>query len=84
VLADGIDRGAVIRALADQGIEANLGAQCVSEQPSFAAWRPAGGSPNALRLYRQGLALPFCERYGAVEVAQVAGALASVLEASHA
>ncbi|HSW21370.1 MAG TPA: DegT/DnrJ/EryC1/StrS aminotransferase family protein [Burkholderiaceae bacterium] len=84
MLADGIDRAAVIGALADQGIETNLGAQCVSAQPSFAAYRPADGSPNAQRLYRQGLALPFCEQYGAAEVTRVAGALGSVLEASHA
>lgn len=84
VLADGIDRGAEIRALAGQGIEANLGAQCVSAQPAFAACVPAGGSPVAQRLFRQGLALPFCEQYGAAEVARVAAALASVLEANHA
>ncbi len=84
VLADGVDRATVIGALAGQGIEANLGAQCVSAQPAFAACVPAGGSPVAQRLYRQGLALPFCEQYGAAEVARVATALASVLEASHA
>jgi perosamine synthetase len=84
VLADGVDRASVIRALAGQGIEANLGAQCVSAQPAFAACAPAGGSPVAQRLYRQGLALPFCEQYGPAEVERVAAALASVLEASHA
>jgi dTDP-4-amino-4,6-dideoxygalactose transaminase len=83
-LAEGIDRPAVIGALADQGIETNLGAQCVSDQPSFAAYRPADGSPNARRLYRQGLALPFCEQYGAAEVARVTDALGAALEASHA
>ena len=84
VLADAIDRAAIIRALAERGIEANLGAQCVSAQPPFAAHAPAGGSPNANRLFRQGLALPFCEQYGAAEVAQVATALAEVLETAHA
>lgn len=84
VLADAIDRAAIIRALAERGIEANLGAQCVSAQPPFAAHAPAGGSPNANRLFRQGLALPFCEQYGAAEVAQVATALAEVLEPAHA
>jgi dTDP-4-amino-4,6-dideoxygalactose transaminase len=83
VLADDFDRTAVIGALADQGIEANLGAQCVSSEPAFAAFVPAGGSPVAQRLCRQGLALPFCEQYGAADVARVAGALASVLQASH-
>lgn len=84
VLADAIDRAAIIRALAERGIEANLGAQCVSAQPSFAAHAPVGGSPNANRLFRQGLALPFCEQYGAAEVEQVAAALAAVLETAHA
>ncbi|MBK6862639.1 MAG: DegT/DnrJ/EryC1/StrS family aminotransferase [Ideonella sp.] len=81
VLADGVARDAVIRQLAAQGIEANLGAQCVSAQPAFAAFAPRGGSAEALRLFRQGLALPFCERYGAAEVEQVARSLTRVLEA---
>lgn len=84
VLAGAIDRAAIIRALAERGIEANLGAQCVSAQPPFAAHTPAGGSPNANRLFRQGLALPFCEQYGAAEVTQVVAALAEVLETAHA
>lgn len=84
VLADDVDRTALIRTLAERGIEANLGAQCVSALPPFAAYVPAGGSPNANRLYRQGLALPFCEQYGVTEVAQVASALAELLESAHA
>jgi len=76
VLADRIDRSAVIRALAGHGIEANLGAQCVSAEPAFAAHSPPAGSSNARRLARQGLALPFCEQYGAAEVDRVAAALA--------
>ena len=66
VLADGIDRAAVIRALAEQGIEANLGAQCVSAQPAFAALRtgrrfagraapvPPGPGAAVLRAVRRG------------------------------
>jgi perosamine synthetase len=84
LLADGIDRGEVIRALAERGVESNLGAQCVSAQPPFAVHAPAGGSPHANRLFRQGLALPFCEQYGAAHVALVAAALAEVLETAHA
>lgn len=79
VLADGISRDEVIRRLAAQDIEANLGAQCVSAQPAFAAFAPRGGNAESLRLYRQGLALPFCERYRAAEVEQVACALADAL-----
>lgn len=80
VCADGIDRASVIRAMAAQSIEANLGAQCVSAQPPFAEYAPVGGSPNAQRLFRQGLALPFCEQYGAADVALVSAALAAALE----
>lgn len=75
VLADGVRRDEVIRRLAAKQIEANLGAHCVSAQPAFAAWAPRGGSAASSRLYRQGLALPFCERYGLAEVEQVAQAL---------
>ena len=77
VLAGGIERGGVIRALAAQDIEANLGAQCLSAQPSFAD--VAVRSPVAQRLYAQGLALPFCEQYGAPEVERVGLALAAAL-----
>jgi perosamine synthetase len=74
VLAAGIDRGGVIERLAETGIEANLGAQCLSALPPFATPAPAPGG-TALRLFRQGLALPFCEQYGAAEVGRVAEAL---------
>jgi len=80
VLADGIDCAAVIRALAGQGIEVNLGAQCLSALPSFAD--VAAASSVARRLYAQGLALPFCEQYGEAEVARVAAALGAALAAA--
>lgn len=79
VLADGIDRAAVIRALAARGIEANLGAQCLSALPSFADI--AAASPVARRLYAQGLALPFCEQYDEADVERVVDALAQALHA---
>ncbi len=77
VLVDGIDRAVVIRALAAEGIEANLGAQCLSAQPAFAD--VAEPSPVARRLFAQGLALPFCERYGTAEIERVSSTLARVL-----
>jgi perosamine synthetase len=76
VLADGVDRTAVIKMLAAQGIEANLGAQCLSALEPFVG---CGGGPVALRLFRQGLALPFCEQYGLPEVAIVTEALTAAL-----
>lgn len=77
VLADGIDRAGVMRRLAAAGVEANLGAQCLSALPSFAD--VAQPAPVGRRLYAQGLALPFCERYGADEVAHVVAALTEAL-----
>ena len=77
VLADGIDRAALVRRLSADGIEANLGAQCLSALPAFAD--VAQASPVARRLHAQGLALPFCEQYGRPEVARVATALAEAL-----
>jgi dTDP-4-amino-4,6-dideoxygalactose transaminase len=79
VLADGIDRAAVIARLAEAGVEANLGAQCLSLQPTFAGCASAPSS-HASRLYRQGLALPFCELYGDAEVELVATALARAID----
>jgi dTDP-4-amino-4,6-dideoxygalactose transaminase len=78
VLADGIDRAAVIEQLAEAGIEANLGAQCLSAQPAFSGCA-ATRSPAALRLFRQGLALPFCELYGEPEVELVVNSLARAI-----
>lgn len=78
VLADGIDRGAVVRSLAERGIEAGPGAQCLSALAPFARFALAPTS-NAMRLHLQGLALPFCERYGEPEVDRVAAALHDAL-----
>jgi perosamine synthetase len=79
VLADGIDRSEVITHMAKQDVEVNLGAQCLSQQPAFAAFSPTT-SGVASRLFRQGLALPFCEQYGVAEVERVVAALTSALE----
>jgi dTDP-4-amino-4,6-dideoxygalactose transaminase len=82
VLADDIDRARVIGALAERGIEANLGAQCISAQPAFAAFA-SRSRRTAQQLYQQGLALPFCELYGSSEVRRVVEALVAVLGAGH-
>jgi dTDP-4-amino-4,6-dideoxygalactose transaminase len=78
VLADDVDRAAVIARLKAADIEAGLGAHCLSGQPAFRALAP-GPSPNATRLYAQGLALPFCEQYGDQEVRSVVAALERAL-----
>lgn len=81
VLANWLDRDAVIKAMAVDGIEVNLGAQCLSELPSFQGLAAADDDVrHARRLYRQGLALPFCEQYGSIEVDRVVAALTSAIE----
>lgn len=84
VLADEVDRDLLIHALREAGVEANLGAQCISAQLPFAAFASINAVSNARRLYRQGLALPFCEQYGDTEVARVAAALGAALRVNHA
>lgn len=79
VLADGIDRAAVIRALSDRGIEANLGAQCLSEIGIYAGTRPSG-LHVAQRLFRQGLALPMFELMADSDVDRVCTALREVMD----
>jgi dTDP-4-amino-4,6-dideoxygalactose transaminase len=83
VLADGIDRAAVILRLAEAGIEANVGAQCLSMQRAFKKFSMSNPKSISARLYRQGLALPFCEQYNGVDVARVSMMLEAVLQGSH-
>jgi dTDP-4-amino-4,6-dideoxygalactose transaminase len=73
VLEGRIDRGRVLRSLAAQGIEAGPGAQGLSDLAPFEDVRLPRS--HASRLAKRGIALPFCERYGATEVEQVVAAL---------
>lgn len=73
VLEGRIDRGRVLRALAAQGIEAGPGAQGLSDLAPFEDVRLPRST--GARLGKRGIALPFCERYGATEVEQVVAAL---------
>ena len=73
VLEGRIDRARVVRALAAQGIEAAPGATCLSDLGPFEDVRLRRST--ASRLGRRGIALPFCERYGAAEVGRVVAAL---------
>ena len=54
-------------------VETGPGAQCLSDLAPFEPVRIARST--ASRLARRGIALPFCERYGAAEVEQVVAAL---------
>lgn len=84
VLADGIDRAAVILRMAEAGIETNVGAQCLSMQRSFENLAMTTPKAVSARLYRQGMALPFCEQYNGADVARVSMTLEAVLQGSYA
>ena len=81
VLDDAIDRDATIAALKERGIGSNYGAQCI---PAQAYYRDAYALdcqalfPNALRAYRQGLALPMYAKLQPEEIAAVVDTLTSV------
>lgn len=83
VLADKIERDAVITALKETGVETNLGAQCVHCQDYYTGKYPEEyrqlGSNNAYRLYRQGLALPLYQGLSGKEIAYIADCLRNVL-----
>lgn len=76
VLDSRFDRDEVIRRMRERGIESNLGAQSQTwlsnPQDNIAA-------PIGHRLYRSGLALPFCESYGPETVDLVTSNLTEVL-----
>lgn len=78
VLADGLDRATLIGRLAQSGIEAGIGAQCLPALPPYGA--NGSVTPVADRLYRQGLALPFCEQYSLGETRRVVAALEAALQ----
>lgn len=79
VLRADINRATLIQELAGNGIEANLGAQCLSMQPAFEDIRPTPMTVHAPHLFKHGLALPFCESYGPQQVMQVADVLERLL-----
>ena len=79
MLRDDIDRVTLIRNLAEDGIETNIGAQCLSMQPAFEDIQPLPTAVHASNLYKHGLALPFCESYGSPEVERVTNSLNKLL-----
>lgn len=85
VLDHAEDRSEIIRHLREHGIEANLGAQSVSAQPFY---RKKYGLPTddwtSQRLFRQGLALPFCETYTPEDLESVIAALRTGLARTQA
>jgi perosamine synthetase len=73
VNTSGQPREEIIKALREAGVEANLGAQSLSVLGIY------GGSEQAAlcggNLYREGIALPFCEQYSELMLEKVAKAL---------
>lgn len=81
VLDASLDRGRVIERLKAAGIEANLGAQSVWSQPYYRdRYGPVSESWTSVRLFRQGLALPFCETMSPEQLRLVAATLRAVAE----
>ena len=80
VLNDSIDRSKIIAAMMDKGIETNMGAQSVIDQPAYSRYREKYPEiANSLRLFNQGLALPFCETYTEEQISSVAETLIELL-----
>lgn len=82
VLPEGTDRGAVIRALAAAGIEANLGAQALHR---LAYYRERYGYrredyPVAAELFERGLALPLHASVSEADASHVARSLREALQ----
>ncbi len=82
LLDDKLDRDMVISKLADAGIGSNYGAQCI---PDLAFYQERYALdcerhfPNAMRAWRQGLALPIYEKLSDKDVAFVADSLCKIL-----
>lgn len=81
VLDARFDRSVVISAMAAQGIETNMGAQCLSSTLTFRGLGRPPAHSVAHRLATRGLALPFCETMQAADIDRVAATLAECLDA---
>jgi perosamine synthetase len=82
LLNDGVDRQGVIASMKKAGIETNLGAyalQCLSYYRNKYGFKEED-FPNALKAYRQGLALPVGHHVKKADVAFIARSLRSLLE----
>lgn len=78
LLSNEIDRNQLIQKLKDEGVETNLGAQCLSELNLYAQASIVKG--NANKLSNSGLALPLHEKITTEEVAYVCGKLKKIIE----
>lgn len=79
VLADGIDRSELIRAMKEDGWECNLGAQSLAALGLYSELGTGSAVDCGPRLFGLGLALPFCEQYTADQAEDVARSLAKFI-----
>ncbi|MCC5960526.1 MAG: DegT/DnrJ/EryC1/StrS family aminotransferase [Rhodobacteraceae bacterium] len=80
VLDRRFDQRSIIVAMGEQGIETNLGAQCLGDTQTHRAYRATLDESVAQRLAKQGLALPLCETMHPVDIDRVTSTLARCLE----
>ena len=80
VLSGQYNRDELVVKLREKGIETSLGAQSLSSLAIYPNhWNDAHHFEEGSTLYKQGLALPFCELYSAAELQQVVDALTDLL-----
>lgn len=87
VLDDSINRDQCIAALREQGIGTNYGAQCMPYQAFFQEKYRLDCDklfPNALRAYRQGLALPLYNALEVRDIRYIAAELKKIIQNAHA
>jgi dTDP-4-amino-4,6-dideoxygalactose transaminase len=77
LVPEGVDRDALIKRLRERGIETNIGAYAVHEQPYYSArYRLSPAEfPNASAAYHRGLALPLYDGLSRRQVRAVADAV---------
>jgi dTDP-4-amino-4,6-dideoxygalactose transaminase len=80
ILINSADRESLITSLRQENIETNLGAQSLLKTKAYQHLSQTNSpTPNADLLYKQGLAIPFCEQYSLNEVSLVANAIERLL-----
>lgn len=75
VLADDIDRTELIRLMKEEGWECNLGAQSLASLGLYTEPDATSALRCGPRLFKHGLALPFCEQYTADQAEFVVNSL---------
>lgn len=73
-------RRSIILAMGRQGIETNMGAQCIGDTQAHRSYRSTSGESVAHRLAKQGLALPLCETMHPNDIDRVANTLGRCLD----